>query len=68
MNMKKVMGWAKDGGSVLISDRWDIWRVPVEGGGFVNLTVNGRKQAVTADPGTPLLISIPLVILDRGLE
>jgi hypothetical protein len=41
----QVVGWAKDGKSVLINDLWDIWRVPVEGGQFVNLTVNGRPTA-----------------------
>ncbi len=38
------IGWVKDGTSVLISDNWDIWQVPVQGGPFVNLTVNGRKD------------------------
>jgi dipeptidyl aminopeptidase/acylaminoacyl peptidase len=42
----QVVGWAKDGRSVLINDRWDIWRVPVEGGPFVNLTVNGRADGL----------------------
>jgi dipeptidyl aminopeptidase/acylaminoacyl peptidase len=42
----QVVGWAKDGKSVLINDLWDIWRVPVEGGQFVNLTVNGRADGL----------------------
>jgi dipeptidyl aminopeptidase/acylaminoacyl peptidase len=42
----QVVGWAKDGRSVLINDLWDIWRVPVEGGQFVNLTVNGRADGL----------------------
>ena len=41
-----VVGWASDSKSVLLSDKWDIWQVPVEGGPFVNLTVNGRKDAL----------------------
>ena len=41
-----VVGWASDSKSVLLSDNWDIWQVPVEGGPFVNLTVNGRKDAL----------------------
>ncbi len=41
-----VVGWASDSTSVLLSDNWDIWQVPVEGGQFVNLTVNGRKDAL----------------------
>ena len=26
------IGWASDGGSVLLSDGWDIWRMPMAGG------------------------------------
>jgi dipeptidyl aminopeptidase/acylaminoacyl peptidase len=38
------VGWAKDGGSVVLSDNWDMWRVPVSGSGkAVNLTGNGRS-------------------------
>jgi dipeptidyl aminopeptidase/acylaminoacyl peptidase len=40
------MGWAADGKSVLLSDGWDIWQVPVGGGPGTNLTVNGRKEQV----------------------
>jgi dipeptidyl aminopeptidase/acylaminoacyl peptidase len=41
------LGWARDGNSVLLSDNWDIWRVPVRGNGTaVNLTGNGRKTGV----------------------
>ena len=25
------MGWSKDGSAVLLSDNWDIWRVPTNG-------------------------------------
>ncbi len=32
---------------MLISDRWDIWQIPVAAGApAVNLTVNGRKDAI----------------------
>jgi dipeptidyl aminopeptidase/acylaminoacyl peptidase len=41
-----VVGWAKDGESVLISDNWDVWRVPVRSGTAVNLTTNGRAQGL----------------------
>lgn len=40
------MGWVKGSKAVLISDNWDIWQVPVDGGAAVNLTVNGRKDQV----------------------
>jgi len=42
-----VVGWTSDNANVLISDRWDIWKVPVTAGQpAVNLTVNGRKDAI----------------------
>ncbi|MBA3296579.1 MAG: prolyl oligopeptidase family serine peptidase, partial [Acidobacteria bacterium] len=40
------MGWTRDSKSVLISDNWDIWQVPVDGGKAVNLTVNGKKDQI----------------------
>jgi dipeptidyl aminopeptidase/acylaminoacyl peptidase len=41
------VGSAKDGLNVLLSDGWDIWSVPVRGGGKgVNLTVNGAKDKI----------------------
>jgi acetyl esterase/lipase len=39
-------GWTKDSRAVLISDLWDIWQVPVDGGPAVNLTGNGRKDQI----------------------
>jgi dipeptidyl aminopeptidase/acylaminoacyl peptidase len=41
-----VIGWAKDGASVLLSDNWDIWSAPVHGGQAINLTVNGKKDKI----------------------
>jgi dienelactone hydrolase len=41
-----VLGWTKGGASVLLTDDWDIWNVPVHGGQAVNLTVNGRKDRI----------------------
>jgi dipeptidyl aminopeptidase/acylaminoacyl peptidase len=41
------VGSTKDGLSALLSDGWDIWSVPVRGGGKgVNLTVNGAKDQI----------------------
>lgn len=40
------LGFSKDGQWVLISDNWDIWKVPVHGGPGVNLTVDGKKNGV----------------------
>jgi dipeptidyl aminopeptidase/acylaminoacyl peptidase len=40
------VGWSKDGNSVLLSDGFDVWKVPVKAGSgsAVNLTVNGAKD------------------------
>ncbi|MBE3130201.1 MAG: S9 family peptidase, partial [Acidobacteria bacterium] len=41
------VGSTKDGLNVLLSDGWDIWSVPVRGGGKgVNLTGNGAKDKI----------------------
>ena len=42
----QTLGWTKDSKSVLISDNWDVWQVPVDGGKAVNLTVNGKKDQI----------------------
>ena len=40
-------GWSKDGSSVLLSDNWDIWKVPVtRGARAVNLTGDGKRTQV----------------------
>jgi dipeptidyl aminopeptidase/acylaminoacyl peptidase len=40
-------GWAKDSGSVLLYDNWDVWKVPaVKGGQAVNLTKNGKTDGI----------------------
>jgi dipeptidyl aminopeptidase/acylaminoacyl peptidase len=41
------MGWTSDNAHVLISDGWDIWKVPAAAGKpAVNLTVNGKKDKI----------------------
>jgi dipeptidyl aminopeptidase/acylaminoacyl peptidase len=40
-----AIGWTKDGDAVLLSDGWDIWKVPMSGTA-VNLTVNGKKDGI----------------------
>ena len=42
----RPVGWVKDGVSVLLYDNWDVWNVPVHGGRGVNLTVNGKTDAI----------------------
>ncbi len=40
------LGWSKDSSAVLLSDGWDIWKVPVGGGQSANLTGNGSKEKI----------------------
>jgi dienelactone hydrolase len=42
----RPLGWVRGGGSVLLSDGWDIWEVPVKGGPGVNLTVDGKAEGL----------------------
>lgn len=39
-----VAGWSKDGKSVILDHRYDLWKVPLDGGHAVNLT-NGSGEA-----------------------
>jgi dipeptidyl aminopeptidase/acylaminoacyl peptidase len=41
-----AIGWASDNKTVLLSDAWDIWSVPSEGGHAANLTGNGKKEQI----------------------
>jgi dipeptidyl aminopeptidase/acylaminoacyl peptidase len=41
-----LLGWSKDGASIIVRDNWDLWRLPVNGGNALNLTVNGRKDRI----------------------
>ncbi len=43
---RQSLGWSKDSDAVLLSDGWDIWKVPVAGSAPVNLTVNGTKDQI----------------------
>jgi len=40
------VGWARDSKSVIVSDNWDLWQIPIAGGGARNLTVNGKKEQI----------------------
>jgi dipeptidyl aminopeptidase/acylaminoacyl peptidase len=42
----RPVGWSKDGAYVLLSDHWDVWKLPVHGGSGVNLTGDGKKDAI----------------------
>lgn len=39
-------GWSRDGKYVFLSDNWDIWQIPVGGGGGTNITVDGRTEQI----------------------
>ncbi len=41
-----ALGWTKNGDAVILSDGWDLWKVPAAAGQAVNLTVNGRKDGI----------------------
>ena len=45
-----AVGWASDSKTVLLTDAWDVWEVPVDGGAPVNLTVNGKKDQIRYEP------------------
>ena len=40
------LGWTSDSANLLLTDGWDVWKVPVAGGPAVNLTVNGKKDSI----------------------
>jgi dipeptidyl aminopeptidase/acylaminoacyl peptidase len=42
----RSFGWSKDSQFVLVSDNWDIWKIPAEGGAAVNLTGNGKQERI----------------------
>jgi acetyl esterase/lipase len=60
----QVIGWTSDNQNVLISDRWDIWKVPVSGTeAAVNLTVNGRKDSIRYQGRVP-----GIYLNERGID
>ncbi len=50
------LGWTDDSRALVLTDGWDLWRVPVAAGTATNLTVNGKRdglryrQIVQPDP------------------
>ncbi len=43
---RPALGWTSDSAAVLLTDGWDVWKVPAAGGPAVNLTVNGKKDSI----------------------
>ncbi len=42
----RSLGWSKDSEYMLLTDDWDIWKVPANGGAAVNLTKNGKADKI----------------------
>jgi dipeptidyl aminopeptidase/acylaminoacyl peptidase len=42
----RFLGWSSDSAWLLISDNFDLWKVPVGAGKAVNLTGNGKKDQI----------------------
>lgn len=42
-----IGGWIEDEAAVLIYDKYDIWKFPVDGGRATNLTVDGRDRQIS---------------------
>ena len=40
------IGWSKDSKTVLLSDKWDVWAVPVKGGEGINITGDGKQDKI----------------------
>lgn len=49
-NLKKpplpIVGWSRDSRDLLLTDSWDIWKVPLAGGTAVNLTADGKRDGI----------------------
>lgn len=43
---RATLGWTSDSSAMLLTDGWDVWKVPVDGGTAVNLTVNGKRDSI----------------------
>ena len=52
-----VAGWSKDGKSVLLNHRYDIWQLPLDGSRAINLT-QGMGSATVAR-STPSIAPTP---------
>ena len=70
-------GWTSDGKSVLLYDRYDIWRIAPDGTGARNISAGyGRKQDLRlryirteADPKTPWIpLGQPLMLQSESLK
>lgn len=67
-------GWSRDGRFLFVRDNWDVWRLPVTGGGAaLNVTGNGRRDGIRyqARVGAPprergLDVSRPVMIETYG--
>ncbi|MGH9486277.1 MAG: S9 family peptidase [Terriglobales bacterium] len=42
----RQVGWSRDSRDLILSDNWDLWKVPIHGGTAVNLTVDGKRDGI----------------------
>jgi dipeptidyl aminopeptidase/acylaminoacyl peptidase len=55
------VGWSRDGEQILVRDNWDMWRLPVNGRGAVNLTRTFQRDQIRIQAR---LLSDPRTIAD----
>ncbi len=41
-----LVGWSRDSKDMILSDGWDLWKIPVAGGEAVNLTGDGKRDSI----------------------
>lgn len=42
----RLVGWSRDSRDLILSDGWDLWKVPIAAGTAVNLTVDGKRDGI----------------------
>jgi len=42
----RQVGWSRDSRDLILSDNWDLWKVPIAGGAAVNLTQDGKRDGI----------------------
>lgn len=58
----RLIGWASDSNALLMSDNWDVWKLPLDKDAPVNLTVNGKKDGIRYRG------RIPLDVEEKGVD
>jgi dipeptidyl aminopeptidase/acylaminoacyl peptidase len=73
-----IVGWANDEKHVLVADRFDIWKIALDGSSAVNLTKIGREHKIRfnlisfpnpdEEPQYGLDLSVPYLLLATNLS